>query len=92
MARLLDDLLDLSRITRNLVELKREPVELHAIVNAAVENARQMAEERHHRLETDIDEGPLWVHGVVPAAKRKKFVCVEFLSDHNIWEVGAEPT
>jgi CheY-like chemotaxis protein len=36
---------------------------LHAIVNAAVENARQVAEERHHRLETDIDEGPLWVHG-----------------------------
>jgi PAS domain S-box-containing protein len=63
MARLLDDLLDLSRITRNLVELKREPVELHAIVNAAVENARQVADERRHRLEIDVEEGPLWVYG-----------------------------
>lgn len=63
MARLLDDLLDLSRITRNVVELKREPVELHAIANAALENARPMAEEHRHRLETDIEPGPLWVHG-----------------------------
>ncbi len=63
MARLLDDLLDLSRITRNLVELKREPVELHSILSAAVENARPMSDEHGHRLETETDPMPLWVHG-----------------------------
>jgi PAS domain S-box-containing protein len=63
MARLLDDLLDLSRITRNVVELKREAVELHSILHAAIENARPTAEAHRHHLEIDVDREPLWVHG-----------------------------
>jgi PAS domain S-box-containing protein len=63
MARLLDDLLDVSRITRNAVELKREPVELHSVLSAAVENARPFIEAHLHRLAIDIDPEPLWVDG-----------------------------
>jgi signal transduction histidine kinase/ActR/RegA family two-component response regulator len=63
MAHLLDDLLDLSRITRNAVELRREPVELHAVLDAAVENAQPMLQEYGQTLHKDVESAPLWVHG-----------------------------
>ena len=63
MARLLDDLIDLSRISRNVIELKRELVDLQAIVRAAVDNARPLAEELHHTLLLQPAPHALWVHG-----------------------------
>jgi signal transduction histidine kinase/ActR/RegA family two-component response regulator len=63
MAHLLDDLLDLSRITRNAVELRREAVELHAVLDAAVENAQPMLQGYGQTLQKDIEPAPLWVHG-----------------------------
>ena len=63
MARLLDDLLDLSRITRNAVELKRAPVDLRSVLNSAIENALPLLQENGQRLRTDIQSSPLWVHG-----------------------------
>jgi signal transduction histidine kinase/CheY-like chemotaxis protein len=50
LSRLLDDLLDLSRITRGLVELKKEPVELSAVVARAVEAIRPVLDRMHHEL------------------------------------------
>jgi two-component system CheB/CheR fusion protein len=50
LTRLVDDLLDVSRITRGLVELKRAPVELAAVVGQAVEMARAAVESRGHEL------------------------------------------
>lgn len=63
MARLLDDLLDLSRITRNAIELKSEPVDLHLVLDSAFENAQPMLQEYGQRLETDIEPVPLRVQG-----------------------------
>jgi signal transduction histidine kinase/ActR/RegA family two-component response regulator len=63
MARLLDDLLDLSRISRNVIALKREVIDLLAVVAAAVENARPVMDEHRHTIETDVSAGTLWVSG-----------------------------
>jgi len=54
LARLVDDLLDVSRITRGKVELHRDRVELATIVAQAVEVASPLFEERVHRLFTDV--------------------------------------
>ncbi|HEY6477677.1 MAG TPA: hybrid sensor histidine kinase/response regulator, partial [Polyangia bacterium] len=50
MVRLIDDLLDVSRITRGALELKREPAELGALVAATVEAVRPMFERRRQEL------------------------------------------
>jgi PAS domain S-box-containing protein len=54
MVRLIDDLLDLSRISRGKIELKREHVELAPIVQAAVESSRPLIEQAHHRLTLEL--------------------------------------
>lgn len=63
MARLLDDLLDMSRITRNAIELQRARVDLRAIVEQAVETVQATIAERHHRLTMALPETPVWAHG-----------------------------
>jgi len=51
MTALVDDLLDVSRVTRGLVELERERVDVAAVVTSAVEQARPLLDARRHRLE-----------------------------------------
>ncbi len=50
LARLLDDLLDLSRITGNKLELKKERILLADVINAALEGSRPIIEQRNHRV------------------------------------------
>ena len=59
MSRLLDDLLDISRITRGTLELKRTRVELTSVVGAAIETARPLLDEKHHTLVLDLPTQPL---------------------------------
>jgi PAS domain S-box-containing protein len=61
MVRLIDDLLDLSRISRGKVELRKERVELTKAVRHAVETSRPLIEESGHELKIDIASGPLFV-------------------------------
>ncbi len=63
LVRLVDDLLDVSRITRGKVELKRRLVELHEVVWAAIEMAGPLLEGRRHRLETKVARTGLLVEG-----------------------------
>jgi signal transduction histidine kinase len=63
MVRLVDDLLDVSRITRGRVELRKETVDLADVVGRAVEAARPLLDERGHRLDLELDREPLPVHG-----------------------------
>ena len=63
MARLLDDLLDMSRITRNVIDLRREDLDLRPLVIEAVETARPVIEERRHRLVVDAPAYPVPVYG-----------------------------
>jgi PAS domain S-box-containing protein len=61
MARLLDDLLDVSRISRGKIELRREPVDVAAIINRTVEAIRPLIEQRRHELTVALPAGPLRV-------------------------------
>jgi signal transduction histidine kinase len=54
MARLLDDLLDVSRITGGKLEMRKERLALNEILMAAVETVRPLIEARGHRLTTDL--------------------------------------
>jgi PAS domain S-box-containing protein len=54
MSLLLDDLLDVSRITHGTLQLRRQQTDLQSIVGAAIETARPLIDERHHELTLDI--------------------------------------
>jgi len=66
LARLVDDLLDVSRITRGQIELRREHVTLSAIVAAAVEAAAPALAAAGHSLETTVTEETVWLHADGP--------------------------
>jgi signal transduction histidine kinase/ActR/RegA family two-component response regulator len=63
LVRLVDDLLDVSRITRGKLVLSSERVELGAVVARAVEMASPLLEGRCHALEVDVPEVGLAVRG-----------------------------
>ena len=63
VVRLVDDLLDVSRITRGKIELKRRPVEMGDVVTAAIEMASPLIEGRRHRVEVDVSRRGLLVDG-----------------------------
>jgi PAS domain S-box-containing protein len=63
MSRLLDDLLDMSRITRGLVELKRMTLDLRDIVRQSVETVRPTLVRQRQQLTLSMPEEPLWVDG-----------------------------
>jgi signal transduction histidine kinase len=56
MGALLDDLLDVARITRDKLELRREPVPLESVVEAAVEVSRPLIDARDQRLVLDLPQ------------------------------------
>ena len=59
MTRLVDDLLDVSRITTGKIELRKERVELAAVVNSAVEASRPLIEKWGHELTVTIPPQPI---------------------------------
>jgi len=61
MVRLIDDLLDVSRISRNRLELRCERIELAAAVRQAVEASRPVIEAAHHRLRVELPAEPVWL-------------------------------
>ena len=61
MVRLVDDLLEVSRITRGKIELRREQVELSAVIQAAVETTRPLIEAGQHELSIDCGQEPLYL-------------------------------
>ena len=63
MARLLDDLLDVSRITRGTLEIRRDAVDLRGVLEDAVDAARPLAEAVEHDLWVEVPEFPLPVRG-----------------------------
>ncbi len=60
LSRLIDDLLDVSRITRGKIRLRRERIDADAAIRGAVESARPLIADRGHEL--SVDSGPgLWL-------------------------------
>jgi PAS domain S-box-containing protein len=63
MGRLIDDLLDVSRITRGLVSLNKERVDLAQLARHTVEDHRGLFEASGVTLTARVPEIPVWVHG-----------------------------
>jgi len=63
LVRLVDDLLEMSRITRGTFELRRERVELSLVVRNAVETSEPLVQAARHRLDVSLGGGPLWLEG-----------------------------
>lgn len=63
LARLVDDLLDVSRITSGQIELKLEPVDLTRVVSAAVETSRPLIDSLKHELVLGLPPEMVLVHG-----------------------------
>jgi PAS domain S-box-containing protein len=63
LVRLVDDLLEISRITRGLLELRRERVELASIVRNAVETSQPLIHASSHRLDVALPSEALWLTG-----------------------------
>lgn len=61
MVRLIDDLLDVSRITRNKLELRRERVDLQTVVARALETSQPVIESNGHQLDVRLPEELLWL-------------------------------
>jgi signal transduction histidine kinase len=78
LARLVDDLLDVSRIARGKVELRREPVELGVVVAQGIETASPLIESRRHRLTVDV---PGWGMEIVADPSRLAQVIANLLTN-----------
>jgi len=63
MARLVDDLIDVSRITRGRIELRLQPVAIETIISNAVEAARPLIAEKRHELEVRLPDDPVMIDG-----------------------------
>jgi len=61
LARLVDDLLDVSRVTRGKVVLRKEPVELGALLRSATETSRPLMEARQHTLALFLPAEAAWL-------------------------------
>ena len=59
MARLIDDLMDVSRINRGHIELRREPVDLHRVLELAIEATRPHFTENGHELRLSVPQQPI---------------------------------
>ena len=65
LACLVDDLMDISRVSRGKIELHRERVAVGSIVEAAVESSQPLLTLKRHRFTYHLPEKPLWIEGDV---------------------------
>jgi signal transduction histidine kinase/ActR/RegA family two-component response regulator len=62
LVRLTDDLLDVSRITRNKIELRHDWVDLWSVVRSAIEAIEPLSNAAGHVLTVELPPYPLWVY------------------------------
>ena len=86
LARLLDDLLDVTRIAQGRVTLKHEPLEIGAVVDQAVETVTPLAKAKSQLLRVERDAAPLYVSGdrarLVQTVTNVLQNAVKFTHDH----------
>ena len=63
LVRLVDDLLEMSRISRGAFELRREHVDVAAVIRNAVETSEPLIGTAGHRLVVSLPDRPLWLQG-----------------------------
>ena len=62
LVRLVDDLLDVSRVVRGKIELRKEPVDLAKVISRAIETAQPLMDERAQRLRVSVPAEPVLVN------------------------------
>jgi len=63
LGRLVDDLLDVSRITTGRIVLRREPIDLRAALASAVEAVQPLVDASRHTFSAALPEAPVWLDG-----------------------------
>ena len=63
VVRLVDDLLDVSRITRGVIVLKKDPIDLGFLISQAVAGTRHQFEERRHDVRLSLSQTQVFVQG-----------------------------
>ncbi|MEY4699862.1 MAG: hypothetical protein RL326_49 [Pseudomonadota bacterium] len=63
LKRLIDDLLDASRISRGKIELRREPIDVATVINDAVDSVRPFIDANAHTLSVTLAEEATPLHG-----------------------------
>ncbi|HZP12183.1 MAG TPA: ATP-binding protein [Nevskiaceae bacterium] len=61
LTRLVDDLLDISRVTRGKIQLAKQRVTLATLINRAVEQSQPLIDESQHRLAVSVPEQPVYL-------------------------------
>jgi PAS domain S-box-containing protein len=54
LAHLLDDLLDVSRITRGLIQIRKQRIDAYPVINQAIESVRPLLDDRRHHFEAAV--------------------------------------
>jgi PAS domain S-box-containing protein len=62
MTRLIDDLLDIARITANKLELRKEPTSVRQVLDVALETARPLIDAAGHQLSVSVPAEPIMLH------------------------------
>jgi signal transduction histidine kinase len=63
MVRLVDDLMEISRITRGLIELRREETDLATVIRAAIDTSQPLIEGKDHQLAVSLPSEPIPLYG-----------------------------
>ena len=63
LTRLVEELLDVARISQGKVALNKEPVDLNAVIAQSVETAQPFIEQRRHSLQLRLPDKPVWLQG-----------------------------
>jgi len=63
LTRLVEELLDVARISQGKIQLNKEPVDLGAVIAQSVETAQPFIDARGHTLTVTLPEGPVWLQG-----------------------------
>ena len=78
LTRLVDDLLEVSRITTGRIQLRQERVAVSGVVERAVETVRPLIDQRRHELTVSLPPQPIWLHA---DAARLEQVVVNLLTN-----------
>ncbi|MHB1425012.1 MAG: PAS domain-containing hybrid sensor histidine kinase/response regulator [Gemmataceae bacterium] len=78
LVHLVDDLLEVSRISTGRIHLQREQLDMRIIVERGVETARPLIEQRRHALDVHLPPSPIWIDG---DATRLEQVVVNLLNN-----------
>jgi signal transduction histidine kinase len=73
LANLVNDLMDVTRVTLGKVELEKKSVEVNELVSQAVEMSEGAIRAKEHAVAVALHDGPLWIHG--DTTRLKQVLC-----------------